>query len=528
MALRNTGRKLGLILSLLLNVLFWSSFWEKETQSTQPPQDLSVDSFVSHEKPGKALGCGLFEPENEMQPTTPTMESTTSSPRLILGKTLADTLREDLEFVTADATKLRLKVENVSASSKDDDFQRSGTFHQRAGNFVNTRWKGHSHASLSIAGMGELEMRSTSIATPMALSSLKSILCENTEAEALSTPSLVHELSTINSVEANAAITLDCPRAGNAFIDVIAFYNDQARVRGGGALNDPSDNGAIEAKILSAVTVTNLAYQNSSIPLALRLTYIGPIDYAYPLTESYSRALSEARSTTDGIIDEIHISREAYNADAISLWLDNDTSGGLGYVLTPTSTSEAAIHTVNPGNSVYTFAHELGHNQGCRHQRASYTTIPAGWHTYSYGYSFTGTDSQNYATIMVPVGSLSGLNVTRIPYFSSSLVSYQGTKTGVANSEDCARSMSESRFCLESFYTAQLPDAKLSLIDTPPQVQVELEKGYVGQSYRLQRSTTPSNWLDTDSILTTDSQGSASATQARSTSTHQFYRWVSH
>src|SRR5436190_1143908 len=98
---------------------------------------------------------------------------------------------------------------------------------------------------------------------------------------------------------------------------------------------------------------------------------------------------------------------------------------------------------------VYTFAHELGHNMGCAHDRQNSSS--GGAFPYSYGYRFTGDDNNVYRDIMAYAPG------TRIANFSNPNVTYQGVATGVAvgatNAADNATSISNTMATVAAFRT---------------------------------------------------------------------------
>src|SRR4030095_17019931 len=101
----------------------------------------------------------------------------------------------------------------------------------------------------------------------------------------------------------------------------------------------------------------------------------------------------------------------------VCLLTETTTSGvaGLGYLMSSASTnfSSYSFSVVRRSFAVgnYTFAHELGHNMGCAHDRQN--SSGHGAFAYSYGYRFTGNDNTLYRTVM------SYAPGTRIPYFSN-------------------------------------------------------------------------------------------------------------
>ena len=142
-----------------------------------------------------------------------------------------------------------------------------------------------------------------------------------------------------------------------SIIDVMVLYTPAARVRYGQA--------GIEAKIDLAVAETNTAYTNSQIATQLRLAYKGEVNYA---EVNLNTDLDHLRQPADGTMDEIHALRNTYQADAVSLILENAQSCGLAYQMTSlTASFESVAFSVvasNCATGYYSFGHELGAQYG--------------------------------------------------------------------------------------------------------------------------------------------------------------------
>ncbi len=87
-----------------------------------------------------------------------------------------------------------------------------------------------------------------------------------------------------------------------------------------------------------------------------------------------STDLSRLRATNDGYMDELHSLRDSYGADLVSLIENEPAYCGYAYRMTSLSTSFASSafsvvhHSCATG--YYSFAHEIGHNQGAHHDPA--------------------------------------------------------------------------------------------------------------------------------------------------------------
>ena len=77
-------------------------------------------------------------------------------------------------------------------------------------------------------------------------------------------------------------------------------------------------------KIDLAVAETNTAYTNSQITTQLRLVYKGEVNYVE--VSNMDIDLDRLRQPADGYMDEIHALRNTYQADMVSLILENAQS----------------------------------------------------------------------------------------------------------------------------------------------------------------------------------------------------------
>ncbi len=224
---------------------------------------------------------------------------------------------------------------------------------------------------------------------------------------------------------ANGALALTAPTT----IDVMVLYTPQAKTGAG-------SQAAIEALIDLAVLEANQTYVNSVVPLSLNL--VRKQEIAYTESNNFNTDLARLQSPADGFMDSVHALRDTYKADLVSLIVNASSSCGIGYVMTNVSSAfQGFAFTVvsrSCATGYYSFAHELGHNLGCAHDRQTGGT---GAYAYSYGYR---NPSATWRTVMAYAPG------NRIPYFSNPLVSYQGEATGVPSTSslgcDNAKSMS--------------------------------------------------------------------------------------
>ncbi|MBL8232546.1 MAG: hypothetical protein JNL98_28875, partial [Bryobacterales bacterium] len=239
--------------------------------------------------------------------------------------------------------------------------------------------------------------------------------------------------------------------AGETVIDLMVAYTAAARDSAGGVT-------AIQNNIQTTVASANQAFTNSGVQIQFNLVHTMLVNYSEG-SGDVTDALAPLRSTSDGVMDEVHAARDTHGADLVCLWIQGSAGGpwggtvGYAYQLTSASSSFAPW-----GFSVveqywaasYTMAHELGHNMGAQHDRANAGN--SGAYSYSYGYQNAVLGSA-FRTIMAY--QCAGMSCPKIPYWSNPVVSYNGTPTGIAsnqaNSADNALTLNNTRTAVAAF-----------------------------------------------------------------------------
>jgi hypothetical protein len=255
-------------------------------------------------------------------------------------------------------------------------------------------------------------------------------------------PPISPESSGFESTATGDATASDSVAAGASgyVIDLLIVYTPAARNYHG--------QSTLESMAQNAVAAANQAYINSNIDITLNLVGLQEINY----TESGDTltSLYDLRGTSDGKMDSVHRTRDNVGADVVSL-LTRDSGCGRGFVMAPESSSFASsafnvVRTTCLSN--FTLAHEIGHNQGNRHNRES--ASGSGAFPYSYGYRRCVSDGSGFRTVM----SYSCSGAKRVAHFSSPNANYNGYSTGVKNSEDNALSMWNTADTMSAFRAA--------------------------------------------------------------------------
>jgi hypothetical protein len=200
--------------------------------------------------------------------------------------------------------------------------------------------------------------------------------------------------------------------AATAPVDVLMLYTPEVA-----ASTTPPAN--VVSRVDLAIAEANDEYARSETRVQLRLVGLQQVNYTE--TGSNSTALGRLRVTNDGFMDEVHTARDTLGADLVCLLQQRSDASNIGiaYVLDSLADPDRSFNdlfgfsVVNyawvTGSS--TFAHEIGHNLGCAHDRENSSS--AGVFPHSYGYRFTGGDNRTYRTIMAYQPGIS------VPYFSN-------------------------------------------------------------------------------------------------------------
>lgn len=239
----------------------------------------------------------------------------------------------------------------------------------------------------------------------------------------------------------------------NTTVDLLVVYTATARAKQGGTA-------AMNALIAMGVDLANQAYTNSKIAMQLRL--VRSAEVSYRETGDISTDLTRLRSTNDGFMDTVHQLRNQYKADMVALIVDNGGAYcGIAYVMAngPRASFASYAFSVTDRDCVSnnTLTHELGHNMGDAHDRASGGT---GVFAYSYGYQ---DPIGKFRTIMAY--ACPNVSCPRVKYFSNPKILINGRPAGIdhrinpTNSADNARSMNEVRNVIAAWRTGTAASA---------------------------------------------------------------------
>ena len=136
-------------------------------------------------------------------------------------------------------------------------------------------------------------------------------------------------------------------------VDVAVFYTSSARTAAGGTT-------AIEAVIDLMIAEANQAYEASGVRHRVALVARSEVEYVE--TGDSEIDLGHLGNRSDGHMDEVHAIRNSTGADLVHLVFENGNVGGIAF-----RDGSFGLTCRRCGGD--TFAHELGHNMGLRHDR---------------------------------------------------------------------------------------------------------------------------------------------------------------
>ena len=145
-----------------------------------------------------------------------------------------------------------------------------------------------------------------------------------------------------------------CGPAADVTVDVAVLHTGAAREAAGGAAE-------LAAEIDLMIAETNQAYEASG--LDLRVALVETSEVAYAETDDALVDVRRLRHPSDGLLDEAHAVRDRAGADLVHLIIGRaEEVCGIAY-------RPGAFGLTVQGCGGLTFAHELGHNLGLRHDR---------------------------------------------------------------------------------------------------------------------------------------------------------------
>ena len=221
-------------------------------------------------------------------------------------------------------------------------------------------------------------------------------------------------------------------------IDVMVVYSNQTAAKAATT---------IAAEIQHAVDRANLAYANSGIGTRLRLVHYQQVNYDE--SGDFNTDLTRLTDGGDRYMDDVPALRDSRGADLVSLFVEDAQYCGIAW-LGPNPGYGFSVVSRGCAGGYLSFAHELGHNIGARHDPYVDPTT-----TYAHGYAYP---AGRWRTVMAydDACAAAGTSCTRIAYFSNPLVSYgsPAVPMGTATLSDNARLHNANAWTVANFRPA--------------------------------------------------------------------------
>lgn len=285
--------------------------------------------------------------------------------------------------------------------------------------------------------------------------------------------------ASVSAGESQYTLSTAATAASGTVVDVVLGYSNGFAAGLGG-------QSQALTRLNYLIDVTNQAYVNSQVNAQIRLVHAIQVDYPDTTTNDMAleqltgfRAPSTPTSPSPAFA-ALRTARDQYGADLVSLvrkfydpeqdgcgiaWLIGGGQSGIdasdeffGYSVVSDGTDIG-----NDGKSYFcrdeTLAHELGHNMGSQHDRATATVdgeLKYGVFSYSFGYK-TGAGNGNFYTIM----AYGDTGQTRYRVFANPRTAYcGGIACGIADVADNARSLALTMPVVSGF--------RATVVTTPP------------------------------------------------------------
>jgi hypothetical protein len=239
----------------------------------------------------------------------------------------------------------------------------------------------------------------------------------------------------------------DAIAGGPAVMDIVVAYTKRAK--------EATD---IDSLIDLAVIETNQAFVNSQVAASVRVTHKIEYDYADNSRPDetcaapnfacpFTRIVDDFGGSGDGQMDSIHTLRNQFGGDLAVLIVDNREACGRAYDIgADAKTAFVAVHW-NCATGYYSFAHEIGHLAGARHDVAH----DSGTTPFAFGHGFIKSKPNGGWRTIMSYSCEDGSCDERKPYWSNPFITFDGSPMGTEAAEHNARVWSERAAALADF-----------------------------------------------------------------------------
>ena len=309
--------------------------------------------------------------------------------------------------------------------------------------------------------------------------------------------------------------THDRQLAGTPVIDVMVPFTEasECKVSGEspGCQVSQQTYDAMMDRINTAVTMTNTAFELSEINAEIRLVHAYRSDYVEAETDQFINGLNALRTDGDGVMDDVHATRDTYGADIVVMIMEDSRSCGRAGIATGVDRAFAVVRqscmTTN-----YSFGHEIAHLLGAHHDRGTLGRCDTHQTAYNYGYRDPNAQFRTITAYSCKANQCDnnpGTTCGRVGRFSNPNLTYGGSPTGTALSNN-ARVLNENAAAFAAY------KASIVVATTTTQAPTTTTTSTVAQTTT---TTTQAPTTTTTQAPTTTTQAPTTTTQAPTTTT---------